>query len=170
MSDSAVVVRIGLPPAVDRLRRLHDETAARGVAAHVTLLFPFLPAEQLTRELRKELAACIATESPFTADFTRVERRANMVWLLPAEPAPFLRLTQAIAARWPEYPPYGGAHAKLVPHLTVLESADDRMRERAELVARASTPVEATVRHAEVIIEDASSRRWQRLWSLPLGD
>jgi hypothetical protein len=40
VGDTAIIVPITLPEELARLRRAHDSMAARGVPAHVTILFP----------------------------------------------------------------------------------------------------------------------------------
>jgi hypothetical protein len=104
-------------PAVRELRAAHDSSAALGVPAHITLLSPFATVDRVDEE------AVGATLAPFAAfDFTldRVERFSQgVVWLHPEPSAPFASLTAAIVARWPEYPPYEGVHAEVIPHLTV---------------------------------------------------
>lgn len=54
--SSAIVVRIGLPPPLERVRRRLDHAAALGVPAHVTILYPWLPPGSLTGEARASLS------------------------------------------------------------------------------------------------------------------
>ena len=46
-AQSAIVVRVPVPPAVERLRRRWDRAARMGVPAHVTILYPFVAADEL---------------------------------------------------------------------------------------------------------------------------
>ena len=43
----------------------------------------------------------------------------GVLYLAPEPAEPFGALTEAFAAAWPEYPPYGGSFTDVVPHLTV---------------------------------------------------
>ena len=113
-----------------------DRAAGAGVPAHVTVLFPFLPARGLVPAVRRELAAIAATQAPFEVIFATVGRFPDVVYLAPRPAEPFTRLTGAVAARFPDFPPYGGAFDEVIPHLTIAESdeapLDDDRRGRGE--------------------------------------
>jgi hypothetical protein len=88
--------------------------------AHVTLLAPFLPREELTGGLVAELEALFADVVPFAFALDEVcAFPSGIVYLAPQPPAPFRQLTMALTRRFPEHPPYGGQFPELVPHLTV---------------------------------------------------
>ena len=83
----------------------------------MTILFPFAPVEQLDLDA---LAALFATHAAFDFELESVGRFDPPVTYLAPEPAaPFLALTDDVCALWPDYPPYEGAFATVVPHLTV---------------------------------------------------
>ncbi len=165
---SAVIVPIGIPPALAALRDAGDPMAARGVPAHVTVLFPFLPAGALTEAIRATLARLVAGHPCFVARFEHVERRDDIVWLVPADQRPFLGLTAAVTAEWPGFPPYGGIHDDLVAHLTLIETANAGRREALRSAAAAVGPFEVAVGELTVIAEDGSGA-WRTRWHLPLG-
>jgi hypothetical protein len=55
-------------------------------------------------------------------DFALTEVRQfgdGVIYLAPEPVAPFISITEALAARWPDHPPYGGAFDDVVPHLSV---------------------------------------------------
>jgi hypothetical protein len=112
------------------------------------------------------LTAIAAGRSAFVARFARVEQRESMVWLVPAEQAPFLELTAAVVDRWPEHPPYGGIHDVLIAHLTLVETEDRAAREQAASVAREVGPFEAVAGELRVIDESAAGT-WRTRWRLP---
>jgi len=97
---------------VGELRARYDRADETGIPAHVTILAPFGDSED-------GLEALIADFEPFDFALTRVERWPGVLWLAPEPAGPFVALTTAVAARYPEHPPYGGAHDTLIPHLTV---------------------------------------------------
>jgi 2'-5' RNA ligase len=110
-------------PAIGALRLQHDSSAALGVPAHVTILFPFAPPEELDEAA---LAGLFAHFRPFDFVLDSVERfEEGAVWLHPRPSAPFEDLTAAVAERWPKYPPYEGAYDEPIPHLTVSETPVD---------------------------------------------
>lgn len=165
---SALILPIVLPEALAALRAGADPLARRGVPPHVTVLFPFMPAATLTATLRIALRGLFSDRPSFTARFERLERRDAMVWLLPSDPAPFLGLTAAVAARWPDRPPYGGVHEHLIAHLTLLATDDGPALDRAAAAAGAAAPFEVRVEAVQLIVEDAAST-WHRRWQLRLG-
>ena len=164
---SAIVARVPLPRALERLRRSWDRAASVGVPAHVTVLFPFLPAEQLRPDVRRELATLVAAHPPFDLRFEQVGRFAGVVYLAPEPAAPFVDLTQAVVRRYPEHPPYGGAFDVVVPHLTITESDEAPLDEIAASAA-AVLPFRHRVSTLEVLVEGGAGR-WHRQWRLPLG-
>ena len=145
----------------------HDPGATAGVPAHVTLLFPFLPSEDLTPVVRNRLARIAATGRPFDVRFERTGRFPGVLWLAPEPPAPFVELTERIAAAFPDHPPYEGAHADIIPHLSVAlaqEAALDRLEGKVAAWAGFSD----RVRGFEVLAESGTGR-WHPRWRIPLG-
>jgi hypothetical protein len=168
LGRSAVIVPIGLPPRLEAIREAGDGMAARGVPPHVTVLFPFLPVDALGPDVRAALTSAASRRRPFVARFHEVGPRDGMVWLVPEDQEPFLRLTADVAARWPDYPPYQGVHAGLVAHLTLVETPDVRVLDAARAAASASSPIDAPATELRVIVEDDSGR-WRTRWRLPFG-
>ena len=110
-------------PAVGAIRLVHDSSAARGVPAHITILFPFLPAGELDDGALREL---LARFPAFDFALDRLERfEAGHVWLHPDPSWRFADLTAAIWQRWPEHPPYEGEFDEVIPHLTLSETPLD---------------------------------------------
>lgn len=165
---SAVIAVIALPADLAAQRDGADRMAALGVPAHVTILFPFLHVGELAEPVRSTLAGIAADAAPFIARFAHVERHDGTVWLLPADQRPFLDLTRAVAAAWPDHPPYEGIHDELIAHLTLVESPDARALDAAQEAAVNTGPLEAQVDALTVIVEDERDR-WHPRWHLPLG-
>lgn len=88
------------------------------VNAHITLLGPWLP-DPADDDLAA-VARIVAAEPAFDVRFTHVEGFPDGVLHLPPSPAsPFRRLAAALAAAFPQTPPYGGEFPDSVPHLTL---------------------------------------------------
>jgi 2'-5' RNA ligase len=164
---SGVVVRIRLPAALARLRARDDRMASVGVPPHITLLFPFVPVDQLGPAVRRELAAIAATVEPFEVRFARVDRFPGAVYLVPEPSAPFVALTTAIVERFPDHPPYDGAFAEIVPHLTLVESTTLDLDPIAAEAGR-GLPFARRVSSMELLVEDGTGR-WHGRWRIPLG-
>ena len=153
-----------------RLRDRLDPAASVGVPAHITLLYPFAPPSALDEGIHVGLARVIASEPAFPFVLGRVERWPDVVYLPPEPAAPFGRLIERLAAAYPNYPPYGGAHAvgDTVPHLTIAHSDRADYLDAAAHALPAMLPVRAVCREAWLIAHPAG-RRWETLWKFPLS-
>ena len=134
--------------------------------AHITLLFPFLPHSLLTTEVETQLRAICSHHEPIALQFSRVARFPGVLYLAP-DPADELReLTVAIAQRWPETPPYAGAHDEVIPHLTVA-MAQDAVLDTVEPELAAQLPVATRLPQAALFTFDG--RRWRTRAPLPFS-
>jgi 2'-5' RNA ligase len=143
---------------VSELRLAYDSSAALGVPAHITILFPFAPPKEIDEHA---LADVIARQPAFAFELTSVERfGAEITYLAPEPSGPFTALTRMVEERWPEYPPYEGAHEVVVPHLTVGERMLDL-----------SPPLPIACHAHDVVLleEDEPGGRWQERRRFPLG-
>ena len=129
------------------------------VPAHVTILVPFLDGEDVDEAALREL---FARFEPFDFELDRLERFAGgqIVWLHPEPSEPFGELTRAVWERWPDHPPYEGAHDEVIPHVTVSEEP-----------AEVDIPLPIRSRAAEVTLieQDEPGGPWAARLALPLG-
>lgn len=164
---SALYVEIpAVEPAVRDLR-LRWDPAGTVVPAHVTVLFPFLPPDAMDARVDATLAAIASEAPPFEVRFERVGRFPDVVWLDPAPSTPFSRLTDAVAARWPDHPPYGGAFDQVVHHLTVADGAPSGVLERLEPQLSAHLPITQSVRELTLAVRRHGD--WTLRSRFPLG-
>ena len=166
--ESAIIVPVQVPVAVARLRDRMDPSAAQGVPAHVTLLYPFMPPEGLTDEVRTTIERIIAAQPSFPFQLTHVVRWPNVVYLAPDPAEPFRRLIDALAATFPDFPPYGGAHPEVVPHVTVAQDVPEDYFAAAEHALPAMVPIRDVAREAW-LIGHTPEQSWHTLWRLPFG-
>ena len=162
---SAIVVRIRVPPAIERLRRAHDRAARLGVPAHATILYPFVAPAERSPAVRAEVAAIAGELRPFTVTFAAAARWPGLVYLEPRPSTPFHALIDRAAARYPEHPLYAGSVAEVIPHVTVVESETAPLDE-VLAAAVAAVPFVATAEALEVLAEGEDGR-WRRRWRLP---
>jgi len=101
-----------------RNRYLAD-TVRRQIPAHVTVLYPFASADELTHELDDSLRTLYASVDTFEYALTTVETFPGFAWLAPEPEAPFRALIELTRARFPAYPPYGDPDLEPIPHCTV---------------------------------------------------
>lgn len=145
-------------PLVAGYRLAHDWSAARGVPAHITVLYPFVEADEVDEEA---VDAVLAGHPAFDFRLARLERWPGpVVYLAPEPESPFRALTEAIWGRWPEHPPYEGAFADVIPHLTISDKADIDVSD-----VEAALPVDARASEVVLIEEIAEGGMWQaRRW------
>jgi 2'-5' RNA ligase len=170
LSPSGLVIPI--PEADARfadLRRRFDAQAALGVPAHITILFPFMPPEQIDEDVHRRLKRLFKRFSPFRCVLSRVERFPQTAYLAPVHPEPFIELTQAVAREFPSYPPYGGAHAGVVPHLTIADGNEQAACD-AEALLRADLQAHGPLASqcASVRLLGNASGRWETLGEFAL--
>jgi 2'-5' RNA ligase len=165
---SAVIVELDVPVEIEALRRVHDPAAADGVPAHVTVLYPFLPAGRLDDRVRASLDGIAAQVEPFEVTFTTVATWPSTVYLVPEPDEPFRRLTELVVQAYPGHPPYGGVHAEIVPHLTVADRSEPPLGPIASAAARA-LPFRARASAIDLLATASGPPHWRRRWRFPLG-
>jgi 2'-5' RNA ligase len=148
-------------PVVGEWRLRHTYDAPLGIPAHVTLLFPFVPASELA-PAEDRLAEVVGQAEAFDVSFARTARFPEVLYLEPDPAEPFAALTAAIAAAWPEHPPYEGAHETVIPHLTVAESEDEKLLERIRAAVEPKLPLQTRVTEAQLYAEDPAGRWHER--------
>jgi 2'-5' RNA ligase len=164
--ESAILLTVPeAEPLVGALRAEGDASAAEGVPAHVTLLFPFVPDPD--EGVVEELRYFFAHVDSFPLTFTSVGEFPEVVHLVPEETKDVSGLIEALVRRWPGYPPYEGMFDEVVPHLTVVDTPDAALRTRARAHVGPGLPVAA--RAAEASLWVHGERGWTRLASFPLA-
>ncbi|MCW2755248.1 MAG: hypothetical protein JWR52_994 [Marmoricola sp.] len=126
----------------------------RSVAAHITLLVPFLPRERIDDGVISDLARFFSDVTTFRFALTEVcQFPGGITYLAPDPAAAFRRLTLELHRAFPEFPPYGGAFDDVVPHLTVpLAPGEDTDSLRVALertLPLQAQAIEATLVHVE---------------------
>ncbi len=163
MGESAIIVPVAeAEPLVGKLRAQFDSSARVGVPAHITILYPFCPPDAITTAVLDDLCRAIAGIQPFEFCLATIGRFPGVLYLTPEPATPFVRLTEAIARQFPEYPPYGGRFQTIVPHLTIADGGDAQAAAaEAELLAlmKRHGPVRSICDGVRLI--ENSSGRWK---------
>ena len=171
--ESALVVLVPeAEPLVKPFRDRYDPSAAAGMPAHITLLYPFKQPDDVDDVVVEQLRDCLARIAPFRFTLATIRRfPAEVLYLAPAPAEPFRQLTLAIWNLFPETPPYGGKWPDIVPHLSVARLADERQLDGITndlaQASQAKLPIHATA--AEVALMDNRSGRWLIRATLRLG-
>jgi 2'-5' RNA ligase len=123
--QSAILIPVPqAEPVVGKYRLEYDPVAAAGVPAHITLIVPWLPPDEIRAADLAELAGALDTTGPFQFRLGRVSWFGRAVlWLAPDPVEPFVKLTRLLANRFGT-PPYDDEFDEIVPHLTVAHASD----------------------------------------------
>jgi 2'-5' RNA ligase len=170
LARTAIVIAVPeAEPAVGLLRRRHTLDGAQGMPPHVTLLIPFADTDDVPVD---EVRAVIGDVEPFDFELTETRRFESadeaVVWLAPVPAEPFVALTEALVRAFPEYQPYGGEFADVVPHLTVAATRDRRVLDAIEREVAAALPIHAQARAISIVQE--VDGRWLPHTTIPLAD
>jgi len=171
LPETALICRV--PEAeryIARYRERFDPSARRNVPAHVTILYPFMPPAQVDSGVIDELRAIATAVRCFDYRLAETRRFPVALYLAPQPEDSFAALTAAVFRAFPDYPPFEGKFATVVPHVTVAHADEAQLCEiEVELrIALASgSPLRA--RCSEMVLIENSSGRWEELQRFPLG-
>ena len=167
---TALIVEIPeAEPAVGQLRDRLDPNARLGVPAHITVIYPFAPAEAIDTAARQRLADLFGSIFSFGFRLDQVGWFGqDVLWLGPADPAPFRVLTERVVAAFPAYPPFEGRFSEVVVHLTVGQGGPVGELRSAEEAVRPRLPIDGTVRAVTLLTSEADGR-WRRRATFSLG-
>jgi 2'-5' RNA ligase len=167
MPETALVVEVPeAEPLVSDWRAKYDWSAQRGVPAHITLLYPFIPTELLDERLRDDLRQIFGSRPAFSFRLLRVARFPEVAWLAPEPVEPFRTLSELIIERYPDYPPYEGIHEEVIHHLTVAEGGVE-LQDDVEAALTPHLPIDAAAHEVALLVEDETGR-WHRGERFPL--
>jgi hypothetical protein len=174
MSRTAIVAPFRLPEPLERIRRREVEVARLGVPPHVTILSPFLDSSAIDDGVLGRLGAIVASIGAFDVTFTEIRRwessamgTQGALWLAPEPGEPFIALTRAIWAAYPDAPPYGLPDQPLEAHLTLAVEHPDGF-DAAQAEAAPFLPFTRRADTVALLIEGAEGR-WRIAASFPLG-
>jgi 2'-5' RNA ligase len=165
-ADSTLIVPV---PSVERVLAEFfgrpPQRATTGIPAHITVLFPFAPADAIDTALEAAVGEVVAGFAPFHFRLADVGTFPRVLYLAPEPAQPFRELTDALWSRWPQFPPYGGAYDDVIPHLTVATG-----RQPPDVIERLQRLLPLEARAAEVwLLTQKSDSRWALHRTFPLG-
>ena len=154
-------------PIVQTWRTRYDPVASLGVPAHITLLYPFLGADELGAEGLAFLTELFGRTPSIQVTLTEIGRFPDVVYLAPEPSEWFVALTRALSARFGLLP-YGGVYESVVPHLTVAQGAAPAILDEIATQLAPRLPVTASI-HEVWLMEQRPERSWQHRATFPLG-
>lgn len=170
MPETALICRV--PEAeryVARYRDRYDPSARRNVPAHVTVLYPFMPPAQIDAEVIGRLRDIARAVPRFDYRLARTQRFPVALYLAPDPDVSYTALTDAVVRAFPEYPPFEGKFAEVVPHVTVAHG-DEPLLCEIEIELRIALPAAGIpARCHEVVLIENSTGRWEPMHVFPLG-
>ena len=172
VTPGTTAIDVALPDLAPLLAPFADPSFPRGMPPHVTLLYPWRPAP-LDDDDVDALARALTGVPPVRVRIGPVRRfDADRLLYLAVEPFDALQaLMRRMADAFPETPPYAGAIADPIPHVTVRRCAD--ADECAEWTARLEhaladhRPVDVIADHVTVH-ELGADDTWRARVALPL--
>lgn len=169
--DSALIVSVPeAEPVIGRTRWRLDPSGRAGMPAHVTVLYPFLSAEEFDAEAEATLSVALARREPFRFTMPSVDWFGERILYLTTEPdEPFKKLTAAVVECFPHKPPYGGLFDGNTPHVTVASKGRSAVLKRVARRLAQRLPISAEAN--EVVLMALDQRgRWREMATFPLGD
>ena len=160
----ASILLVPVPQAVPALRTWRGtDVLPGGVPAHVTVMYPFLPARAIDGLVEAELARIAASVPPFDFRLTEVGRFPGVLYLRPVPGDPFADLVDLVMKHWPDYQPYEGQYPEFVPHVTMAE--DETVHEDT---GRLEPLLPIACRARELALMTESARGWHTRNRFPL--
>ena len=168
-TESALVVKVPeAEPVVGQWRLRYDAAATWGVPAHVTVLYPFVPPDQIDDGLIGRVSDVIGAIEVFDTTFDTIDQFGTDVLILRPTPSDgFSVLTSAVVGEWPDYLPYEGVHEEVIPHLTVANMEIPFDPIRAQL--QAGIPINTTVTSVDLMEGSYQPGSWHTIATFALG-
>lgn len=164
-TTALVILLPAAEPVLAAARRVDPALVRPGLPAHVTALYPFVPDGALGD-------ADLAAIRSLAADFAPVDVQLSDFVTAPgfaAIPAPELQeVTDAVCARWPDVPPYGGRFGpRPAAHLTVAMGGSADTLEQVGREVRPLLPVADRAGTLQLVA--LTGRGWEPRLAAPLG-
>ena len=171
MTEDLQTALLGVVPeaedAAGRHRAALDRAARWNVPAHITVLVPFLPPDEIDLD---ELRALFAAVPGFAARLESVAWFGDTVaWLAPEPADRFRALTDLVWRRYPQVPPFDGAFGDVVPHLTIGHDHPRPVLEAAAAEAATHLPIGFEVSSVRLITGRTGATPWRTVAELPLS-
>jgi len=169
--ETAIVVPVeGAELLLSAAARAFGFDRPPGVPAHVTLLYPFVDAERLVVGHAHEAQRALSDVQPFECSFSSIgcfDDPPVAIYLEPKPVEQFSAMIEALIAAFPKFPPYAGAVEEVVPHLTIVETADRNLWAEVEEWVKPQLPVRTSVQGFSIYVQTDTG--WVERFKLPLG-
>jgi hypothetical protein len=153
--DTAVTLFLAdqAPDLAQAHDELYPERIPENIPLSITLLYPFVPREELTEQHLETLRRFFASRQPLSFDIARVAQwPEGAVYGVPEPEEPLRSTMRALWELFPEYPPYGGADDP-PPHASLTLVGDAETLRRVETRLEGILPAHFEVDEA-VLMEE----------------
>jgi 2'-5' RNA ligase len=156
-------------PNAERAPLYFDPPARRNVPAHVTVLYPFMEPSQIDDAVLVQLRNVAAGVPGFDYRLRELRRFPSSLYLAPDPGDSFDALTKGVHRAFPDYPPFAGKFAVVVPHVTIAHGDEPQLCE-IEVELRIALPGGGVrARCEEMVLIENSTGVWQPLQTFALG-
>jgi 2'-5' RNA ligase len=162
--DTALIIAVRLPPALERLRQRGVRDAGDGLPAHVTLLYPFLGPSAIGADVLAAIRRVTGGADAFPYSLVGRGTWPGTLYATVEPERPFRSLYEALAAAFPDHPIYGGRFP-FTPHVTIADGSAGGDDDIAGDPAWADLPVRLVARGADLLVRGAD--RWSVRHHLP---
>lgn len=153
-------------------RRQFATDATEGMWAHLTLIYPFRDSSQVDAGTWREIVHVLRPFRSFAFRLTRTayfHGEPPVLYLVPEPSSPFVRMTETLAAAFPDTPPYGGAFDEVVPHVSVADRDDLELLAEIEMDLKRRLPIAATAREVQLVFHQPEGWRRQQFGQAGCG-
>jgi 2'-5' RNA ligase len=167
--ETAVVIVVDVADLDTVYREEFPSFHALGIPLHVTLRYPFVRPGDLDAALPR-LAEVLKKHHRFAFTLTEVKTFPRTVWVAPEPAAPFVALTEAIEAAFPETP--HRVFAEVIPHVTLVDGLEEsRLGETVQRLLPVVEPLLPVTLSADavVVLAEQEDGRMPIVARLPIG-
>lgn len=155
--------------AVGQHRKTLDTSARLGIPAHFTVLFPFMSPDQIDMTILTRLKHLFGSIEAF--DFPLAHAAwfgDDVLWLAPEHPDPIRALTTLVHRSFPDFPPFEGKFADVIPHLTIAHGCDRTRMKAAEQAVERCLPVKGHADKVTLMTQIEPASKWTTKAHFPL--
>jgi 2'-5' RNA ligase len=135
--------------SVNKWRVEYQDSAKRGMPAHITLFFPFLHPSEIGDSTITQLTHFFKKVNKFTYQLNKIENFPLVVYLAPTNGSKFTKISQNLATKYPQIKPYEGEYLAPIPHCTLARMSTEAKTEEIK------GQIETSIKHEPPISCDA---------------
>ena len=167
-ATAIVVLSREAEPVVGGIFAEHTHAGRDGMSPHVTLLVPFVPERLLDAGIEERMRRLFSRFEAFDYALARFASFDHVFYLVPEPSDPFVDLVIALSAEFPDYPPYGGVHDDVIPHVTIADTDEAALVDRIGAEVQPRLPIACRALEATLVVRGVDLR-WRPRTSFAFG-